>query len=145
MDTCVKDVVARFRQLALAEGIALERRAQLPSAAMMGFYEPQQKRIVIREARQLQMTKTLAHELAHHFTGMHETYSEKREEHETAAEAVAYVVLAHFGLDSGTRSFPYIATWAKDTATLRGVLGTIQGVAHTIISQLEGPDSPPTG
>jgi antirestriction protein ArdC len=131
-------------ELAQAEGLTIERRAQLSSAAMMGFYEPQRKRIVVREARQLQMTKTLAHELAHHFTGMHETYSAKREEHETIAESVAYVVLAHHGLDSGTRSFPYIATWTKDTATLRRVLGTIQGVAHTIISQLEGPDSLPT-
>jgi hypothetical protein len=68
---------------------------------------------------------------------MHETYSEKREEHETTAEAVAYVVLAHFGLDSGTRSFPYIATWAKDTTTLKGALGTIQAVASAIIGRIE--------
>jgi antirestriction protein ArdC len=123
-------------QLAQAEGLTVERRAQLSSAEMMGFYEPQRRRIVVRETRQLQMTKTLAHELAHHFTGMHETYSAKREEHETIAESVAYVVLAHHGLDSGTRSFPYIATWAQDRPTLRGALGTIQRVAHTIISRL---------
>jgi antirestriction protein ArdC len=130
-------------QLAQAEGITVERQTQLASADMMGFYEPQRKRIVVREARQLQMTKTLAHELAHHFTGMHETYTAKRDEHETVAESVAYVVLAHHGLDSGTRSFPYIATWATDRTTLRGALGTIQGVAHTIISRLDG-SSPST-
>jgi antirestriction protein ArdC len=132
-----------LNQLAQAEGITVERQAQLSSPEMMGFYEPHRKRIVVREARQLQMTKTLAHELAHHFTGLHETYSAKRDEHETVAESVAYVVLAHHGLDSGTRSFPYIATWAKDRATLRSVLGTIQGVAHTIISRLNS-SSPPT-
>jgi hypothetical protein len=56
---------------------------------------------------------------------------------------VAYVVLAHHALDSGTRSFTYIATWARDRVTLRGVLGTIQGVAHTIISRLD-ERHPPT-
>jgi hypothetical protein len=87
------------------------------------------------------MTKTLAHELAHHFTGLHETPSAQREEHETIAEAVAYVVLAHHGLDSGTRSFPYIATWARDRATLTGALGTIQTVSATIISRIDAPGS----
>jgi len=83
------------------------------------------------------MIKTLAHELAHHFTGLPETYDARREEHETIAESVAYVVLAHFGHDSGERSFPYIATWARDTAVLRGALRTIQRVAGTIISRVE--------
>jgi antirestriction protein ArdC len=135
------ELYAALGTLAQAEGITLDCRPALSHPEMMGFYEPATKRIVLRQAPQLQMTKTLAHELAHHFTGMHETYSEKREAHETTAEAVAYVVLAHHGLDSGTRSFPYIATWAKDTATLKGALGTIQAVAGIIISRIDEQSS----
>ena len=51
-----------------------------------------------------QMTKTLAHELGHHFAEARESNPEE----ETIAESVAYVVCAHFGLDTGERSFPYV-------------------------------------
>jgi len=30
------------------------------------------------------------------------------------AAPVAYVVCARFGLDTGERSFPYVATWSQD-------------------------------
>lgn len=128
------DDLARF---AARDAVRVDRVADLPGATM-GFYDPARRRIVVREAAQIQMTKTLAHELAHHLTGRHETYDAHRDEHETVAEAAAYVTLAHFGLDSGARSFPYIATWAKDRATLTGVLGTIQGVTNRMISAVEG-------
>ena len=104
----------------------------------MGFYDPARRRIVVREAPQSQMTKTLAHELAHHFTGLPETYDAEREAHETTAESVAYVVCAHFGLDTGARSFPYVATWSKEPAVLKASLATIQRVAATSIDRLGG-------
>ena len=116
-----------------------------PTPEQMGSYDPLGRRIRVREhVPQLQRTKTLAHELAHHYTGHTETYGAFRDEHETIAESVAYVVLAHFGLDSGERSFPYIATWSKDRATLKQVLGTIQGVAGMIISSIEAQYGVPT-
>lgn len=109
----------------------------------MGFYIPRTGEIAIRQAPQLQQTKTLAHEYAHHLIGHPETYHELRDEHETIAEAVAYVTLAHFGLDSGERSFPYVATWAKDRNALREVLGTIQGVSSALISRIEAQHGMP--
>jgi antirestriction protein ArdC len=130
----------RLAAAAQADGVAVERTRDLGAGMTdtMGFYRPgEHPTIVVREASPLQMVKTLAHELSHHLTGKHETYGELRAEHETIAEASAYVVLAHFGLDSGERSFPYVATWAQDRAVLRGVLGTIQGVANTLITHVE--------
>jgi hypothetical protein len=50
------------------------------------------------------MTKTLAHELAHHFGGAVAPSADE----ETVAESVAYVVCARFGLDTDERSFPYV-------------------------------------
>src|SRR5581483_2713871 len=71
-------------------------REELPER--MGFYDPHTKTIAIRhQVPQLQRTKTLAHEMAHYFIGHSETYHEIRDEHETIAEAVAYVTLGHFG------------------------------------------------
>ena len=105
----------------------------------MGLYSPHDKNphIVVRDAAQLQMTKTLTHEAAHHYTGMHETYGEFRAEHETVAESVAFVVCSRFGLDTADRSVPYIAGWSEDKARFRSVLGTIQGVSAHLIDRLE--------
>ena len=50
------------------EGLQVERVPEL-AGEMMGFYERGSRRIVLRLAAQLQMTKTLAHELGHHFAG----------------------------------------------------------------------------
>jgi hypothetical protein len=94
----------------------------------MGYYQPQTRLIVVREASQRQMTKTLAHELGHHIARV-----DDRAENECLAEGVAYVVLAHFGIDSGERSFPYVAGWAKDTPRLKSVLGTIHMASATLI------------
>ncbi len=102
---------------------------------MTGYYLPEQRAIYLREAAQLQMTKTLAHELGHYFS--HHTASDPATE--TEAEGISYVVLAHFGLDSGERSFPYVATWAQDRHTLRAALGSIQRVSGLMIDRLEGP------
>jgi hypothetical protein len=137
-----------LEQVARADGVTVERRGDYAPGMpdRMGHYEPGAKRIVVRAGvAQLQQTKTLCHELAHHVTGKHETYGAFRDEHETIAEATAYVVLAHFGLDSGARSFPYIATWAQDRTILKRVLGTIQGVAGTIVSQIEAQHGIPIG
>lgn len=80
------------------------------------------------------MTKTLAPELAHHFAFKY--VEGTRGEHEAIAEATAYVVCSHFGLDAGVRSSPYIALWSKDKAVLKRVLTLIQMVSAKIIQGL---------
>ena len=101
----------------------------------MGYYEPPTRRIVLRQAPQSQMTKTLAHELGHHFSGAQESSPEE----ETLAESVAYVVCSRFELDTGERSFPYIATWSQDATVLKGAMARIQQVSSRIIERLEPP------
>jgi len=125
-------------------------RGELP-ASSAGAYWPEEQKIRVRAAPMRQMTKTLAHELAHH---VHHTLfggeAADREERETVAESVAYVVCGHFGLDTGERSFPYVATWAKDRAVFKGALGSIQKVSARIIDGVEGrerrmPAAPDSG
>jgi len=101
----------------------------------MGFYNPTSRAIVIREAAQSQKTKTLAHELGHHFGATGFT----QPENEAIAEAVAYVVCSHFGIDTSVRSIPYIATWSQERPLLRAVLGIVQRVSARIIDGVAEP------
>jgi hypothetical protein len=80
--------------------------------------------------------KTLCHEIAHH----HAEHIDSRQEHETIAESVAYVVLGHFGIDAGDYSFGYLACWS-DVATFRAKLVDIQAIASQIIECVEGQNS----
>jgi hypothetical protein len=97
------------------------------------------------------MVKTLAHELAHHLD--QELQAAPRAECETVAEATAFVVAAHAGIDTGSYSFPYIATWASrhdGPALLKQIMGRVQAIAHRLIASstpedqrsAEGPDLP---
>ena len=133
-----EELYARLEAVALTEGlrVTVGHESFMQRATMMGFYEPVSRAIYLRDAAQLQKTKTLAHELAHHFA----KHTVSGSESETEAEAVSYVVLTHHGLDSGTRSFPYIATWSKDKSVLKAALAVIQTVSTTIIDRLN-PDS----
>jgi len=136
------ELYARLESVALTEGlrVTIGHESFMQRPQMMGFYEPDTRAIYLREAAQLQKTKTLAHELAHHFA-KHQVSGAASE---TEAEAVSYVVLAHRGLDSGERSFPYIATWSKEKAVLKAALATIQTVSTTIIDKLNPDPLSPT-
>jgi hypothetical protein len=122
----------QLETVAQEDGLTVERGSQrLSRPETMGFYSPTERLIVVREAAQLQMTKTLAHELAHHY-GDHQLSDA---ESETIAESVAYVTLACYGLDAGQRSFPYVATWSRQPAVLRGALHQIETVSRTLIDR----------
>ncbi|MDQ3540577.1 MAG: hypothetical protein M3440_07805 [Chloroflexota bacterium] len=56
---------------------------------------------------------------------------------ETVAESSAFVVLAHYGIDAVSYSFPYVARWAEDKAVLRRNLAEVQGVAAGLIAGIE--------
>jgi len=72
-------------------------------------------------------------ELAHHFGGA----TGSSPEEETVAESVAYVACAHFGLDTGERSFPYVATWSREPQVFRAALGRIQSLSSLLIDRVE--------
>jgi len=85
-----------------------------------------------------QRLKTLAHEAAHvvlHEPPMNPPRS--REECETEAEAAAFLVMAHFGLDSSEYSFPYLAGWGTDQKRLVASLARIEGCADELIAAVE--------
>ncbi len=122
---------ASLAAIATKEGIALDRTPNASSAN--GFYRP--GTIWIKpEASPRMASKTLAHELGHHFAG--HAAGQCRGEMETVAEAVAYTVLAHVGIDAGSYSFGYLASWS-DPKVFRAKLTEIHATANQIIDSLE--------
>lgn len=132
-----EDLYRCLEGVATEEQLTVERGNSRLGPATMGFYSQSERRIVLREAPTRQMTKTLAHELAHHCGGA----TAPSPEEETTAESVAYVVCARFGLDTGERSFPYVATWSQDQRVFRAALNRIQRLSHRLIESVERQDA----
>ncbi|MBM2825587.1 MAG: hypothetical protein HW402_1251 [Dehalococcoidales bacterium] len=87
------------------------------------------------EEPRAQQLKTLVHEVAHYYS--EGVFHIPRRDAETIAESAAYVVGAHYGFDTGVRSFPYVALWAQDKKVLDQNLSSIRRVSTTIIDALE--------
>jgi len=84
--------------------------------------------------------KTLIHELAHailHDDGL----PRERALAELEAESVAFILSSEFGIDSGSYSFGYLATWGgggeEAIAAIRGCGERIAGAAKRILTAVE--------
>ena len=87
------------------------------------------------EESRAQQLKTALHETGHYYT--ESVFGIPRADAETIAESVAYAVGAHFGFDSGVRSFPYVAVWSKDKKVLDRNLDTVRKVVSSMLDSLE--------
>jgi uncharacterized membrane protein (UPF0127 family) len=122
-------------QLTRTQGleVGFESRPQ-QDADIKGMYFG--KSIWVRpEESRAQQLKTLIHEVAHYYS--EGVFRILRRDAETIAESVAFVIGAHFGFDTGTRSFPYVALWSKDKKVLEQNLAAIRKVSAKIIEALE--------
>jgi len=116
------------------QGVTLTRR---DTGRAYGYYLPRTREIAVHhDLAGLRELKTLVHEAAH-FAADH-AGGVRREDAETVAESVAYVTLAHFGLDTSGYSFGYVANWARDMAVFRRNLTAIQQTAHMLIDTIAG-------
>lgn len=97
-----------------------------------GMYKIIDKSIVVDNALGPdQELQTLFHEAAHYIAG-HAT-NDAACDAETVAESAAYVVSAHYGLDTGRHTFPYVASWAQDKEVFKRNLAAIQQTADVLI------------
>ena len=124
--------------IAMAEGLTIDRTLGHGGAGgPNGWYARSSRTIwVDPDLAPVMASKTLCHELAHHFA----EHIDSRQEHETIAESVAYIVLGHFGIDASDYSFGYLASWS-DAATFKAKLADIQTIAGQIIERIERRDS----
>ena len=88
-----------------------------------------------------QNAKTMIHELGH-LLADHFSVAGTREIKEVEAESVAFIVAAHFGLDTADYSFAYLATWVDGNpevfeAMAKALTNEISAVAHKIIERAE--------
>ncbi len=117
---------------------------QIDSGAK-GFYHLEENRIVVQEGMsEAQTVKTLLHEASHqalHSKEAMDSAEEKKSKNqkETEAESVAYVVCQHYGIDTSDYSFPYVATWSadKEVPELKASLDTIRRTASELIVKID--------
>ena len=117
---------------------------QIDSGAK-GYYHMEENRIVVQEGMsEAQTVKTLLHEASHqalHSREAMEMSGEKKSKNqkETEAESVAYVVCQHYGIDTSDYSFAYVATWSadKEVPELKASLDTIRRTASDLIVKID--------
>ncbi|MFC1874653.1 ArdC-like ssDNA-binding domain-containing protein [Chloroflexota bacterium] len=129
----------RVMHLAEAQGVVVsfeQRPNQDPD--IKGIYCARTIWIRPEESRAQQL-KTLLHEVAHYYS--EGVFRIPRADAETIAESVAFTIGAHFGFDTGVRSFPYVALWSEDKKTLEANLAAIRKVSTNVIDALESPSN----
>lgn len=106
------DAEELFRKILKASPVPVDYEEIVGSSN--GYYMPKERKIVLSNAlTAAQRCKTLLHELAHYLSLDPANASEfSRSHEELIAEGAAYIVSAHFGLDSSDYSVPYVASWA---------------------------------
>lgn len=108
-----------------------------------GYFDLENKRIAVKKGMsEVQTLKTLIHEFAHERLHSKKDDGEikSKNQQETEAESIAYVVCAHFGIDTSDYSFSYLASWStgKEVTELKKSLDTIRKTASDIIDEIEG-------
>ena len=110
-----------------------------------GYYSPDENRIVISKGLKGQehILKTIFHEMAHSdlHRGTNAQYGDDQyRKQELQAESVAYVVANHFGFDTSSYSFGYLAIWAKDKNGFEDMVEQLQIVqkeAKSLINRMD--------
>ena len=111
-----------------------------------GYYSPDENRIVISKGLkgQEQILKTIFHEMAHSdlHRGSNAQYGDDQyRKQELQAESVAYVVANHFGFDTSSYSFGYLAIWAKDKNGFEDMVEQLQVVQKEAKSLIDRMDA----
>lgn len=111
-----------------------------------GYYSPDENRIVISKGLkgQEQILKTIFHEMAHAdlHRGSNAQYGDDQyRKQELQAESVAYVVANHFGFDTSSYSFGYLAIWAKDKNGFEDMVEQLQVVQREAKSLIDRMDA----
>ena len=111
-----------------------------------GYYFPDENRIVISKGLkgQEQILKTIFHEMAHSdlHRGTSAQYGDDQyRKQELQAESVAYVVANHFGFDTSSYSFGYLAIWAKDKNGFEDMVEQLQVVQKEAKSLIDRMDA----
>jgi len=131
-----EELFTKALTLAKAQGIEVSFEEMLhQDPSVKGFFSG--KKIWVKgDEPRAQQLKTLLHEMAHYYS--EGVFRIPRRDAETIAESAAFAVGAHFGFDSGVRSFPYVAIWSQDPKVLKANLSSVRKVTSVMLEGLEG-------
>ena len=111
------------------------------SGSCRGYYDALADEIVLADSlTDLEKPKTLIHEIAHKLAlseKEHDMSLDDRPRAEVIAEGAAFVVCSYLGIDTGARSFSYVAAWGKDLKKIMSWGSAVMRVANRIIDLLE--------
>lgn len=107
-----------------------------------GYCDIKNNTIVIKKGlSNLMRLKVIVHEYAHglahqHLKNKNKDYQDHRNQYETEAEAIAYVVSKYLGLDTGSYSMNYLYSWSKenDFKEIEDSFNTIVNYSKKIIN-----------
>jgi antirestriction protein ArdC len=107
------------------------------SGSCRGYYDALADEIVLADSlTDLEKPKTLIHEIAHKLAlsgSEHDMSHDERPMAEVIAEGAAFVVCSYLGIDTGARSFSYVAAWGKDLKKIMSWGSAVMRVANMII------------
>ena len=133
-----EELFAKLLDLMKAKSVPVSFESRLhQDPGIKGQYGPAIGIWIRPEEPRAQQLKSLNHEIAHYYS--EGVFRISRQDAETIAESAAFVVGAHYGFDTGVRSFPYVALWARDKKVLEKNLGDIRKVSSAILDALEKP------
>ncbi|AII59460.1 LtrC-like protein [Dehalococcoides mccartyi CG4] len=138
-----EELLGQVLHLAESQGLEVSFESKTDQDPdIKGYYTG--KTIWVRpEESRAQQLKTLLHEVAHYYS--EGVFRIPRSDAETIAESVAFTIGAHYGFDTGARSFPYVAVWSKDKKVLETNLAAIRKVSEKIFDGLEQIIKKPVG
>jgi hypothetical protein len=138
-----EELLPRFEAAVLKLSVALDYE-EIRESGVDGYSTG--GRIVIRQSLSpLAKCGVVVHEAAHEILHQHDNRAEAdkktKSQRELEAEATAYVVMRHFGIQHGASN--YLATYNIDGEQLRSSLETISGAAKRLIAAIEGVNAEP--
>ena len=131
------ELLMRLMAVAADDGLTVTSEPEQGRDGVGGYYDPAERHIWLNPSIQgtAQIAQTLAHELGHHFA--RETVC-SRAEGEIIADAAAFLVLGHYGVDAGAFSFEYVAVWANraEPGAFERKLNEAHQAADAILSRM---------
>lgn len=97
-----------WEKLVKVAGCPVEREDMAPGKG--GYYSPMEDKIVLNSKNnESQQLKTLIHEISHRINKDDKSDSDT----ECVAEGTAFMVAAHFGIDTSSYSVGYLTSWSR--------------------------------